>query len=166
VEQPASYWIKKLNLFSHPEGGYFREVYRSEELIAHLPGRYNGLRSFSTSIYFLLPGDQFSAFHRIQSDETWHFYAGCALKIFILGGENHYEKIILGPDNSDIPIFQYTITRGKWFAAKPVQINSYTLLGCTVAPGFDFSDFELGEYNRLSCIFPAQAELLKKYCRK
>jgi predicted cupin superfamily sugar epimerase len=164
VDQLASYWIEKLRLLPHPEGGYFREVYRSDELMTDLFGRYNGPRSISTSIYFLLPGDHFSAFHRIQSDETWHFYSGCGLEVFIFGPDNIYKKIVLGPDGSDSPKFQYTIFRNHWFAAKPLQSDSYSLLGCTVAPGFDFGDFEMGKYNELAATFPQHADLFKKYC--
>jgi len=164
MKSTAAYWIDKLQLTPHPEGGYYRETYRSGEWIQYPQKRYAGQRCFSTAIYFLLESNQYSAFHRIKSDEIWHFYNGCPLEIFVLNESEGFERILLGNDDSEIPIWQYTITRGKWFAAKPILPESYSLIGCTVAPGFEFSDFELAEYNILSDIFPEHTELLKKFC--
>jgi hypothetical protein len=140
-----SYWISKLGLTPHPEGGFFREVYRSSEQVAaaHLPQRFLGDRSFCTSIYYLLQAGDFSAFHRIQSDETWHFYAGGALELHMLQGSS-YSVVMLGsrPDRGEL--LQYTVPYGVWFASRPRVGSDYSLLGCTVSPGFDFKDFEMG----------------------
>lgn len=156
----AEKWIRELDLEKHPEGGYFKEVYRSPEVIGSLPGRYSGERVFSTSIYYLLEGDQFSAFHRIQSDEIWHFYEGCHLLIYIIDGKGHLEKVTLGRDITNGQKLQHVIERGQWFAARPSDRNSFSLVGCTVAPGFDFRDFELGESERLFKKYPAHRKLI------
>lgn len=141
----ANGWIEKLKLEKHPEGGYFKEVYRSEEKLDadSLPARYSSDRNMATSIYFLLKGDEFSSFHRIQSDETWHFYAGSTLELFVLETKGKLARFLLGQDVEAGEYLQLTIPRNHWFGAKVVDANSYSLLGCTVAPGFHFDDFEL-----------------------
>ena len=97
----ARYWIEKLQLARHPEGGYFRETYRSDEVIsaAGLPARFGGPRAFSTAIYFLLPANEYSALHRIKSDEVWHFYAGRTLTVHIIEPGGAYRQIQLGGDH-------------------------------------------------------------------
>lgn len=156
--------IQQLNLSPHPEGGYFRETYRSDETIAagHLPNRYNGDRAFSTAIYFLLKGDQFSAFHRLKSDEGWHFYRGSSLTIYCIAPDGSRTDITLGNDieNGETP--QAVIKKGTWFAAAVNDTSPYTLVGCTVVPGFDFSDFEMGEREELIKEFPQHAKLIGK----
>ncbi len=164
MDPVAETWIKKLGLTPHPEGGYFREAYRSGELISSLPERYKGLRCFGTSIYFLLTGKQLSAFHRIRSDETWHFYAGCPLTLYTLDDTGDLHEYILGNSLTGGEVLQHTIPSGTWFAGKPADENSYSLLGCTVAPGFEFEDFELGNYEKLAGIFPAHKKILKEFC--
>jgi predicted cupin superfamily sugar epimerase len=161
----AEYWIKQLKLEAHPEGGYFKEVYRAAEFIQKkgLPGRYSGFRSFSTSIYFLLTGDQFSAFHRLKSDEVWHFYQGDPLVIHILTGNGKSLSVHLGPDLSKKQYLQFAIPRGAWFAAQPLNKNGFSLLGCTVAPGFDFDDFELGGRELLIRAYPKSADLINQF---
>src|SRR5271169_4733771 len=97
---PASYWVRKLGLIKHPEGGYYRETYRSAELITQqgLPARFGGARALSTAIYFLLPSDQISALHRIKSDEVWHFYTGSLLTIHVIDRDDACTQIKLGDD--------------------------------------------------------------------
>lgn len=153
----AGYWIEKMNLLPHPEGGFYAETYRSSENIAHnaLPGRFSADRVFSTGIYFLLEETNFSAFHRIRSDEMWHFYAGGALEIFVIYPETgNLEIIKLGsnPDNGET--FQAVVPAGTWFGSRPATGSSYSLVGCTVAPGFDFEDFEMAEKTSMLKIFP------------
>jgi len=159
----ASYWVDKLKLYKHPEGGYFREVYRSAEVIhkKSLPDRYSGFRNFSTSIYFLLESHDFSAFHRLKSDETWHFYAGSPLTLFIIRPDGKLFEIILGPDPEKGQALQFVVGKNYWFAAKVTQKNSYSLVGCTVAPGFDFDDFELGRKQELVKRFPQHSALIQ-----
>lgn len=162
----AGYWIDKLELSKHPEGGYFREVYRSGEIISKkgLPGRYTSFRSFSTSIYFLLESDEFSAFHRLKSDETWHFYAGSALAIYIIDPRGKLGHVLLGSDAGKGQVFQFTVPKGHWFASAVNESRSYSLLGCTVAPGFDFEDFEMGIKSKLIKRFPQHQRLIDQMC--
>jgi len=116
----AQYWINHLNLLPHLEGGYFNEVYRSGEEITKesLPDRYLGNRPFSTSIYFLLEKSNFSAFHRIKSDETWHFYDGDPVSIYVIDdkGKLVNYKLGLSPDTGIMP--QVTIPANNWFASE------------------------------------------------
>jgi predicted cupin superfamily sugar epimerase len=162
----ALYWISLLNLTRHPEGGYYKEIYRSNEIIHKkcLPERYTGFRNYSTSIYFLLESQEFSAFHRIKSDETWHFYAGTSLIILTINRGGFITEIRLGNEPERNEIFQVTIPKGTWFMAKVNGPESYSLAGCSVAPGFDFDDFELGRKDELIRRFPQHEELLRRYC--
>lgn len=154
---PAAYWIEKYQMQPHPEGGYFVETYRAAEQIPHaaLPNRFGGSRAFSTAIYFLLEGHHFSALHRIQADEVWHFYAGDPLEVFVIYPESGALDIIrLGPDPEADEVFQAVVPAGAWFGSRPVAGAVYSLVGCTVAPGFDFADFELAEREKLLAAFP------------
>jgi len=161
----AKQYIKQLQLKKHPEGGYFREVYRSDELILpeHLPARYKSSRNFSTSIYFLLEGKQFSAFHLLQSDELWHFYDGCPVIIYIInqGGELTIKKLGKKKDCE----LQIAIEKQNWFAAEIEDKKSFAIFGCTVSPGFDFKDFQLGSRNQLIERFPQHKQLIHKLTR-
>ena len=159
----AAYWIDKLNMTKHPEGGYFKEVYRSDESLlgSSLPKRFGGDRSFSTSIYFLLEGNQFSALHRIKSDETWHFYQGTTLELTVINGKESVECLLLGPDPELGERLQITIPGEHWFGARVKDKSSYALLGCTVAPGFHFDDFELGVRQNLLDEFPNHGEIIR-----
>lgn len=161
----AQFWIRHLNLLKHPEGGYFREVYRSDEFVQKkgLPVRYSSFRSFSTSIYFLLKSNQFSAFHRIKSDETWHFYEGSPLVIYIILQNGKLISVNLGQNPENKEIFQFTIPKGSWFAAHPVYADTFSLIGCTVAPGFDFDDFEMGKKSELLLKFPKHASIINQF---
>ncbi|HOW84279.1 MAG TPA: cupin domain-containing protein [Spirochaetota bacterium] len=164
----AEYWVRILGLAKHPEGGYFSETYRSAETVAagHLPARFGGDRCFSTAIYYLLAGDDFSSLHRIASDETWHFYRGSPLAIHCLGADTGYRKIILGDDPGRGQSLQATVPAGAWFGAEVNDKNSFSLVGCTVAPGFDFADFEEGKSDELSLMFPEHAGLIRRLTRK
>lgn len=157
----ADYWIQQLQLQPHPEGGYFRETYRSDESITgdSLPARYDGERSLSTAIYFLLKGDQVSAFHRIRSDELWHFHAGSPLTLHLLDGGGH-RTLKLGPNPQDGAAFQHTVPRQTWFGAAVDDPQGYTLVSCTVAPGFDFRDFEMADPQQLAGEHPGHRELI------
>jgi hypothetical protein len=161
----AEYWIKKLDLQAHPEGGYFRETYRSGETIPKhaLPVRFSGDRTFSTSIYYLLNQHQHSAFHRIQQDEIWHFYEGSPLTLHILNPNNSYRTITLGRDPDTGESLQAIVEAGSWFAAAVNNTESYALVGCTAAPGFDFADFELADRGQLIELFPDHRNLIKKF---
>lgn len=159
----ARYWIEQLKLTAHPEGGFFKETYRSEENIqcSALPERFGGERSFSTAIFFLLRSQDRSMFHRIKSDELWHFHAGTCLNIYVLTNSG---LVIhrLGPDPDQGDSLQVVIPANCWFGAKVVQPYSYTLAGCTVSPGFDFRDFELAERDQLLKTFPDQKNIIEQ----
>ncbi len=161
----AKYYIDKLKLTPHPEGGYYREIYRSGEFIhiEGLPDRYKNKRAFSTSIYFLIEGRQISKFHRLKSDETWHFYDGCSIKIYILDENKNLNEIIIGKDLSEGNLFQFTIKKNNWFAAELIEKDSFALIGCSVSPGFDFEDFELAERNYLIKNYPEYEIIVKKF---
>lgn len=161
------YWIDNLKLQSHPEGGYFRETYRAAEQIEKrcLPERFTEDRVFGTAIYFLLPGDQFSAFHRMKSDEIWHFYIGDPLTLHIITAEGEYYTRRLGTDLTS-PNFQETVPAGAWLAAEVEGQKRFTLTGCTVAPGFEFKDFQLAERAALQNQFPQYSEIIEKFTRR
>lgn len=162
-----AYLINHFQLQPHPEGGWYRQTYRSPERVpaACLPERFGGDRPFSTAIFFLLESGNFSAFHRIKSDECWHFYAGDALEIFILLPGGALKKIQLGNDIAGGQLFQYVVPAGCWFASRPATGSAFSLVGCTVSPGFDFADFEMADAETLSQEYPAYAGLIQTLCR-
>lgn len=164
MKTDAMYFIEKLNLSKHPEGGYFKEIYRCNEEIEKngLPERYNGKRSFCTSIYHLLDGSQVSKFHRLKSDEIWHFYSGSSLTIYFIDPNGKNYTIKLGSDINTGEVFQAIIPNGVWFGAIIDDPNSYTLIGCTVAPGFDFYDFELANRTDMLKAFPEHKDIIEK----
>ncbi len=153
----AQDWIKKLKLQAHPEGGYYKEIYRSTEEIEGdlIPGNRKGKRSVSTAIYFLLDGNDFSAFHRIKSDEIWHFYDGECIILYVIDEVGKLCKYFLDRKNP-----MQVIPKNYWFSAELKNKNSYGLVGCTVAPGFDFEDFEMGERGDLIKEFPQHNDLI------
>jgi predicted cupin superfamily sugar epimerase len=152
----ASYWINTLGLKKHPEGGYYRETYRSDAIIdtCCLGNSYEGSRAVSTAIFFLLVGKDFSALHRIKSDEIWHFYLGTSMALHIFCADEEYEKIILGTRPEKGESFQAIVRAGAWFGATLNDPSAYSLVGCTVAPGFDFRDFEMGRRDELIRLYP------------
>ncbi len=165
MHSKAKYYIDKLKLITHPEGGYYREIYRSGEFIdiEGLPDRYKNKRVFSTSIYFLIEGRQVSKFHKLKSDETWHFYDGGSIKIYILDENKTLNQVILGKELSEENLFQFTIKKNNWFAAELTESDSFALIGCSVSPGFDFEDFELAERNSLIKNYPEYEIIIKKF---
>ena len=162
----AQQLIEQYKLQSHPEGGYYLQTYCSAEKIPAdaLRGRFGAARYFSTAIYFLLEGKQYSAFHRIQSDELWHFYTGVGLHIYVLHPDGRGEVLKLGNDLSKGYSFQQMVPAGCWFASKPIDENGFSFVGCTVAPGFDFADFELAEKEKLAKEYPQHEEWINKLC--
>ena len=158
---------KKLQLTPHPEGGYYKETYRSHGVIKKdsLSDDISGDRNYSTSIYFLLTSDAFSAFHRIKQDEIWHFYKGSPIKLHIISNEGHYRNILIGNNLEKGELPQYVVHAKDWFAAEVIGSDTYTLLGCTVSPGFDFKDFELAERERLLTKFPQHCNIIEKLTR-
>lgn len=163
----AQEWIDRLRLQPHPEGGFFRETYRSHESIArpHLPPRFAGERAFSTAIYFLLQGDDFSALHRIKSDELWHFYDGGPLTITVIAPDGGLSAIQLGTDLSAGQLPQAVVRAGCLFGSHVTKRDSFALVGCTVAPGFDFADFELPARGELLTAYPQHRKVIERLTR-
>jgi predicted cupin superfamily sugar epimerase len=167
VDKNARYWIEKLQLEAHPEGGYFRQAYQAELVLpkAALPAGFTGARAASTAIYFLLEGKNFSAFHRLRSDEVWHFYAGEPLVVHMIEPDGEYSAILLGRDLEAGQGPQAVVRAGCWFASHVADWKSFALVGCTVAPGFDFDDFELGKREELGTRYPQHRELIERLTR-
>lgn len=163
----AAYWKRHLQLTDHVEGGAFKEVYRSPLMLPNpLPGAgHKGARNASTSIYFLLEYGEFSAFHRIASDELWHYYDGGTLAIYEINADGILTRHLLGKDIESGAALQVVITAGSWFASRVESEGSFTLCGCTVAPGFDFEDFELAGRNDLQQQYPQHSALIASLCR-
>ena len=163
----AADWIQTLDLAPHPEGGYFRETYRSAETIeaSHLPARFGGPRAHSTAIYFLLPCDQVSTLHRIKSDEVWHFYTGSVLTLTLIHPNGRLEAVRLGPDPERGEAFQAIVPAGCWYGAAVDDRSTYALVGGTVSPGFDFADFELADRAALLARFPQHREAIRRLTR-
>jgi uncharacterized protein len=156
----AEYWIKHLGLNSHPEGGFFKETYRANEAFPGLPERFAGRRNFSTAIYFLLKSENRSVFHRIKSDELWHFYAGSSLTLYVLErGNMTMHRLGQNPDAGES--LQIVIPAGAWFGAMVNEPESYVLSGCTVSPGFDFDDFEIAEKSHLLNEYPQHHSIIE-----
>ena len=157
----ADGWIAHLQLAPHPEGGYFRPNYTAELTLA-LPDR-NGPRPVATAIYYLLKSGQRSRLHRLKSDELWHFYAGSPLIVHVLDHQGEYVPLRLGPDPAVGQHFQLAIRAGCWFGAAVAGPAGFSLIGCTVAPGFDFADFELADRATLTRQHPQHAALIERF---
>lgn len=138
----------------YPEGGFFRETYKSERVYENLPPPFKGPRSYSTAIYFLLPKGVKSAFHRIASDEGWHFYLGGPMTLVQISPEGKLKTIPLGQNIRAGEVVQHVVPGGYWFGAYPNEGTEFSFVGCTVAPGFDYADFEMGKRNELLREFP------------
>ena len=163
----ADYLVSEYKMIAHPEGRYYKSTYQSDAFIKkeQLPERFGGDRLFSTAIYFLLEGKQFSAFHRIKSDEVWHFYYGKALDIFVIHHNGELEIIKLGNNPEAGEKFQAVVKAGCWFASTPEDEDGFSFVGCTVAPGFDFADFELADAGELIKAYPQYKDLIQRLCR-
>lgn len=163
MNKHAKSWIKKLKLELHPEGGYFTNTYVSDKKI-DLPD-YDGSRPVCTSIYYMLTGKQFASFHTIKSDEIWHFYSGSSLTLHMIDSNGGIEQILIGPDFDKGERYQVIIKSDRWFAASINDVNSYSLVGCTVSPGFDYRDWKLGDRRKLLAKYPQHRRIIKKYTK-
>lgn len=163
----AQQLVQHLQLAPHPEGGFYKEVYRSPGRLAQaaLSSSFGGDRNFSTSIYYLLQAGDYSAFHRIKSDEGWHFYTGGTLLIHCLSKQNGYACLRLGSNLTEGEQFQHVVPAGVWFASEPAPGTDFALTGCTVSPGFDFRDFEMAKKEELEQQFPEQQTIIYRLCR-
>lgn len=155
----VDHWINHLELLPHPEGGFFKETYRCSETVDELPTRFDGKRNFSTAIYFLLRSQDQSVFHRIKSDEIWHFYQGSTLSIYVLKDQG-LKVYKLGARIERGESLQVVIPANCWFGAKVDAPGTYALCGCTVSPGFDFQDFEMAKRKELLKEFPDQIDII------
>lgn len=158
VNDEAARLIAAFRLQPHPEGGWYRETYRSAERVTTSRGN---VRSATTSIYFLLTAEMFSAFHRLASDETWHFYRGDPVTVEIIDASGRSETRVLGANE----VLQTTIVAGGHFAAHVDAPEGYALVGCDVAPGFEFSDFQLTTRSMLTAAYPHLGPLIARYTR-
>jgi len=159
--------VKELNLLPHPEGGYFKETYRSEGKIAHtcLSPDFKGDRNIATGIYFLIEKENFSALHKIKSDETWHFYYGDALEVIEINELGQLTITQIGTNILQGETFQYTVKANTWFGSRVSGKGLFSLVGCTVYPGFDFSDFELANREDLIKLFPNHQNIITELTR-
>jgi len=167
MEKGARYWIEKLQLCPHPEGGWFSAAYRSAEQIRKecLPDRFPGARAVVSSIYYLLTRDDFSAFHRIRSVEIWNYYAGVSLTLYVLEPDGGLSELQLGGNADNGEIFQAAVEPGRWFAAAVNDPGEFCLVGCTVTPGFDYEDFELARRKDLIAEYPQHKAVIERLTR-
>ncbi len=157
--------IATLTLARHPEGGYYKQIYKSVDTV--LSKRFDSEHSAGTSIYYLLEGNDYSAWHRLKSDEIWHFYSGTTLTLYIIDEKGELTSFKLGnPIENPEAAFQVTIKANQWFAAEVNDKSSYTLVGCTVTPGFEFQDFELGSRTTLIDQYPQFTSIINRLTRE
>ena len=160
--------VTALDLKPHPEGGFYKESYRAEGMIpasALKRTRHKDARQFSTAIYYLLPAGTRSKLHRLASDELFHFYLGGPMTLLLLGPKGQVEFVRLGPDLAAGMKVQQVVRAGWWFGGFCEDGSPYSLVGCTVAPGFDFADFELGDEQALLARYPAAADAIGRLSR-
>ncbi|MEO6150886.1 MAG: cupin domain-containing protein [Mucilaginibacter sp.] len=158
---PASYYIESLLMQPHPEGGYYKEVFRSRQEIIRV-GEAE-VKQACTSIYYLLQAGDYSGFHRLKSDEIWYFHKGEPLHIHAIDGEGNHIKHELS--DAATGSFSIVIPAGFWFASEVGAETGFSLVSCAVAPGFDFSEFEMAEKIVMLTAYPQHAAILNKLCR-
>ena len=177
----AEFIIKKLELEKHiSEGGYFKESYRSPDNISNngFHNKKHGheiseettntekIRPASTLIYYLLVGNQYSAIHRVKSDEIWHFYLGSPVTIHLINEDHISPRIKLGNNLEKDENIHYVVKKDTWFCAEVNNKMSFALMGCTVSPGFDFEDFELGNKDKLILQYPQHKDLIERFAKQ
>jgi predicted cupin superfamily sugar epimerase len=157
----AAFWIERLKLLPHTEGGYYKEVFRSHQQV--LRAETEQLGSACTSIYYLLESGDFSGFHRIKSDELWYFHKGGALIIHIIDNNGVLASVELC--DLETGSLSLVVPAGLWFAAEPAPGSNFTLVSCAVAPGFEFSEFEMAGKEQMLATYPKHRTLLERLCR-
>jgi len=163
--QKAEFWIEKLQLLPHPEGGFYRETYRSSGSYPFdATTRFGDARSWATSIYYLLRDDECSKLHRIHSDELWFYHAGAPLTVYVFPEMSEPSSFTLGLDPEKGQVLQETVRAESWFGACCAEADgeSYSLVSCVVAPGFDFRDFAFADKNELLATFPHHAKIIER----
>lgn len=159
--------IQQLGLRAHPEGGFYKETYRSVGAISQsdLGEDFSGSRNYSTAIYFMLTTETFSAFHRIKQDEFWFFHQGAPITFHTITKQGKYTVQTIGNDISKGHLPQLIVQGGDWFAAEIKSENNFALVSCTVSPGFDFDDFELATKKELTELYPQYTEIISQLTR-
>ena len=159
--QNADYWIRQLKMTPHPEGGFYKEIFRSR--IEILRKSDTDVKQACTSIYYLLQGRDYSAFHRLASDEIWYYHKGEPLVIYELTKTGLlFMHELSDRETGNLCI---VIEAGSWFAASIPTGKEYTLVSCAVAPGFDFSEFEIANKAELIRLFPEHHRVIELFCR-
>ncbi|MDA8648354.1 cupin domain-containing protein [bacterium] len=159
--------VQNLKLQPHPEGGFYKETYRSAHSIPNdsLAGNHEGDRSYGTGIYFMLTSDTFSAFHRIEQDELWFFHQGATIELHMISPDGVHSKHLIGNNILQGEQPQLLVPETYWFAAKVVDGGNFSLVSCTVSPGFDFRDFVLPSKEELTAKFPEHRSLIAEFTR-
>jgi len=166
--EDAQYWVHHLSLQQHPEGGYYSSLYRSQETIPQeaLPERFKGERPLFSTIYYLLRSGEFSAFHRLQADEVWHYHRGSSITIYTIApdGTLNQQKLGANPENGET--LQLLVPNNHWLAVEVNAPDSFCLVGCSLAPAFVFEDFELADRKELINQFPQHQQLIERLTRE
>jgi predicted cupin superfamily sugar epimerase len=160
-ETNAAYWIQQLLLSPHPEGGFYKEVFRSQQQVKRVGN--DAVLQACTSIYYLLEGEDYSGFHKISSDEIWYFHKGAPLTVHVINAEGEHHALQLSDQpGGDLSL---VVCAGLWFAAEIPGKKGYALVSCAVAPGFEFSEFEMAKKEELIETYPGNEELFEHLCR-
>ena len=159
--EDSNYWVKHLQLTPHPEGGFYKEAYRSNKQVLRNPPA--GLKQACTSIYYLISDADFSGFHRIESDEIWYFHKGSPLHIHIIDANGALATRELSDKATGN--LQVVVEAGQWFAAELPGAKGYVLVSCAVAPGFDFGEFKMAKKADMTQLYPQHSELVSRLCR-
>ncbi|MBV7504456.1 cupin domain-containing protein [Bacillus sp. sid0103] len=161
-------WVSKLGLNPHPEGGYYKSTFVSDELVTdkELSVNFEGERKLYTSIYFLLPSEEVSHFHRLKSDELWYFHGGSSLTIHVIHENGEYEELKLGLDLDKGEVPQIIVKTNSIFGSSVMEKDTWSLVGCMVSPGFEFRDFELFTQDELLGKYPQHQEIIMKLAYK
>lgn len=161
TKKNATDWIAHLNMSPHPEGGYYKEVYRSEQQVSR--AGYEKIMSACTSIYYLLEGAEFSGFHRLLSDEIWYFHTGSPINLHIIDKNGQYHREELSA--SDSGNLSIAVSGRSWFAAEISEKEGFSLVSCVVAPGFDFAEFEMADKADMLASYPSYSNIIERLCR-
>ncbi len=152
--------IEHYGLTPHPEGGFYRRSHASSVSMTYRGSE----RPVGTAILFLLKAGQYSRLHRIPQDEMWHFYLGGPLRLVLIRPDGDTQEVILGQDIGAGQEVQYCVPGGSWFGATPDQGSDYSLVGCTVSPGFRMDELQLGEAKDLHAQFPSATHIIDEFC--
>lgn len=164
MKQDAMYYVSKLGLEPHPEGGYYKQTFVSNEQVTDkgLSVTYDGKRKLYTSVYFLLTSTDVSHFHRLKSDELWYYHAGSSLTVHIIHENGTYEEIKLGLNLEQGQVPQTLVSKNSIFGSSVMEEDAFSLVGCMVSPGFEFQDFEMFTQAELLSKYPEQKEIIMK----